>query len=204
MRYRKPEQIVELALALMAFVLLSLVVVQLLSPAVAAAEQTDEEKIWMNEKLNILTLVPKNWSWKDAFAADVPVVFLPTEKKKDIPNFIFVTYLGKQTTGDLENLKKDYIKGLEDDLADFKLNSAENVTTIEGLQACDLSYTFAETGKSALGYDRLVSTTDNIMWAISFSAGTENFKELKDGAISIIDSFIFDATKWLAEHQKNK
>jgi len=203
MRNTKPERIGQLALAVMVFIVISLVRVQLLSPAYAAAEQGDEEKIWKNDKLNILTIVPKNWSWKDAFAADVPVVFLPTEKKKDIPNFIFVTYLGKQTTGDLESLKKDYVKGLKDDLADFKLNSTENVSTIEGLQACDLSYTFTEGGKSALGYDRLVFTTDNIMWAISFSAGTENFKELKDGAMSIIDSFIFDAAKWIAEHQKD-
>ncbi len=163
----------------------------------------DEQKLWVDNDWNILTMVPKGWTWKEKFAADVPVVFLPEgQDNKGIPDFVFVTHLGKQTKTDLDKLKDDYIKGLAKDLDNFKLNSAERVTTREGLQAQDLSYTFTENKTEALGYDRLVFTDKSVLWAISFSAGKNNFKDLKDGAISIIDSFVFDAAKWLEKKQK--
>jgi hypothetical protein len=190
-----------LFIILVTFTALGIFTAQHINPALAA----DDERVWVDEDWNILTLVPDGWDWREDFGEDIPVVFLPSDKdNKGIPDFVFVTHLGKQSGSELESLKKEYIKGLREDLKLFKLNSAENVSTVEGLEACDLSYTFKEEGKLALGYDRLVFTEDDILWAISFSAGKDDFKKLKDGAISIIDSFIFDAANWLEERQKKK
>ena len=188
------------ACAIVICVTLILITGRLISPAFAAAGEADKVKVWVSEKWNVLTQVPKDWSWKGDFAADVPVVFRPTEEKQDIPNFIFLTYLGKQGKNDLEETKKEYIRDLKDNLESFKLNSVENASTIENLQAFDFSYTFTVSGKPALGYDRLVFAADDIVWAISFSAGKENFKQLKDAAMGIIDAFVFDAEEWLKEH----
>jgi hypothetical protein len=158
-----------------------------------SAMAAEDERLWVDEDWNILTLVPEGWVWKEDDDESMPVVFLPADEEDlGIPDFVFVTYLGKQSGEDIEKLKDEYIKAMEKDLDDFKLNSTEKVATEEGLDAYDLSYTFTEKGNDALG------------WAISFSAGKHDFKRLKNGAMSIIDAFIFDAAKWLEEKQKKE
>ena len=169
-----------------------------------AVYAADDERLWVDEDWNILTLVPEGWNWVEDYASDIPVIFLPdAEKGREKQDFVCVTYLGKQTGEDIDKLKDEYVKALKGDLDNFKLNSAEKVTTGEGLTAYDLSYTFTINNTDTLGYDRLTATEEDIYWAISFSAGKKDFKRLKHGAISIIDSFIFNASEWL-EHKQEK
>ena len=201
MRLMKHYKSIGLILILGIFIWSFIFMARHIEPAMAAEDQ----KLWSNGDWNVLTFVPKDWSWSENYAEDIPVVFIPTgEDDKGIPDFVFVTHLGKQSVEDLESLKKEYISGLKKDLRNFKLNSSENVSTVEGLSAVDLSYTFTEGGKPALGYDRLVFTKENILWAISFSAGQDDFKRLSEGAISIIDAFVFDAASWVKEKQKEE
>jgi hypothetical protein len=194
----KPIRIIGLVFIFCAFVGSYLFATWQIDGAMAAGD----EGLWVDEGWNILTLVPDGWEWIEDYDEGIPVVFVPEDEEDEgIPDFIFVTYLGKQSGQEIEKLKTEYIKALEKDLDEFKLNSAEKVTTEEGLEAYDLSYTFTEDRNVALGYDRIVFTSEDIFWAISFSAGKHDFKRLKDGAMSIIDSFIFDAAEWLEEKQ---
>jgi len=200
MQNLKKGRLTWLAVILCAFLATYLFTVQHIDTVYAA----EDERLWVDEDWNILTLVPEGWSWIEDYASDIPVIFLPdAEKGGKKQDFVYLTYLGKQTGEDIDKLKDEYVKGLKGDLDNFKLNSTEKVSTGEGLTAYDLSYTFTINKTDALGYDRLTATEEDIYWAISFSAGKTDFKRLKNGAISIIDSFIFDASEWL-EHKQEK
>ncbi len=169
----------------------------------------ENERVWVDDEWNILTLVPEGWEWREDVDDGVPVVFIPAgDEDKGIPDFVFVTYLGKQSSEKMEKLKNEYIKALEKDLDNFLLNSTEKVTTEEALPAYDLIYTFTVKSKGkkseALGHDRLVFTQKNIFWAISFSAGKDDFKRLKEDAMSIVDAFVFDAAAWLEKKQEKQ
>ncbi len=200
MPLKKNGRIFWLGLIFFAFAFAYLFTVQHYGSVLAA----DDEQLWVDEDWNILTLVPEGWDWIEDYADDVPVVFIPeSENNRGVSGFIiFVTYLGKQTGEDIKKLKDEYVKALEADLKDFRLNSVERTTTNEGLTAYDMSYTFTEDGRDALGYDRLLATEEDIYWATSFSAGKKNFKAHKGDAMSIIDSFVFDASAWLEEKQE--
>ncbi len=77
MQNMKNGRLTWLAVILCSFLGMYLFTVQHIDTVYAA----DDERLWVDEDWNILTLVPEGWDWIEDYASDIPVIFLPDSEK---------------------------------------------------------------------------------------------------------------------------